>query len=200
MPMAIITAIIMTDKCCTMPTAVITLSSENTASSTTICTITIQKVACTGFSSFSAGFPSIRSRSSIVPLNNRNTPPNSKIRSRPEKGCSKIWNSGWVRVTTHAIDASKIRRMPKARIRPTTRAVLRCSGGSFSAKMAINTKLSMPSTISSTIRVNNPTHAAGSDIHSKIICSSPEYLKRNTQKTYPVLKPTWLALAGLTSH
>ncbi|MNL88925.1 hypothetical protein D3C87_2189480 [compost metagenome] len=35
-PTATITAIIMTERCWTMPTAVITLSSEKTASSTTI--------------------------------------------------------------------------------------------------------------------------------------------------------------------
>ncbi|MNU07125.1 hypothetical protein D3C72_2525910 [compost metagenome] len=36
-PMETTTAIIMIDKCSTMPTAVITASRENTASSTTIC-------------------------------------------------------------------------------------------------------------------------------------------------------------------
>ncbi|EVT88944.1 hypothetical protein Z046_00595 [Pseudomonas aeruginosa VRFPA09] len=36
-PMETITAIIITSRCSTMPTAVITASSENTASSTTIC-------------------------------------------------------------------------------------------------------------------------------------------------------------------
>ncbi|MCY1465222.1 hypothetical protein D9M71_833390 [compost metagenome] len=36
-PIEKITAIIITDNCSTMPTAVITASSENTASSTTIC-------------------------------------------------------------------------------------------------------------------------------------------------------------------
>ncbi len=41
----------------------------------------------------------------------------------------------WFRAdATHAIEASKIRRIPKARSKPTTRAVLRCSGGNFSTK------------------------------------------------------------------
>ena len=168
------TAIIMTERCFTIPTAVITLSSENTASSTTICTITIQNVACTGFSSFSIGLFSRRSRSSMVPLNSKNTPPNSKIRSRPENGWSKIWNSGLVRVTTHAIEASKTNRIHSASNKPTIRAVLRCSGGNFSARIAIKTRLSIPKTISSTTSVNKPTHADGSDIHSKIIIVSPE--------------------------
>ena len=93
-PTAIITAVIITDKSLTIPTAVITLSSENTASSTTICIMTIQKVACTGFSAFKAGLLSKRSRNSIVPLNSKNMPPNSKIKSRPENSCAKIENKG----------------------------------------------------------------------------------------------------------
>ncbi|MNT06818.1 hypothetical protein D3C72_1415000 [compost metagenome] len=45
MPMEKITAIIITDKCSTIPTAVITASSENTASSTTICATIGQNAA-----------------------------------------------------------------------------------------------------------------------------------------------------------
>ncbi|MOA01436.1 hypothetical protein D3C78_1208450 [compost metagenome] len=45
--MATQTAVIITQRLLTMPTAVMTLSSENTASSTTICTMTCQKTACT---------------------------------------------------------------------------------------------------------------------------------------------------------
>ena len=44
-PMEMITAIIITLRCSTMPTAVMTASSENTASSTTICATTGQKAA-----------------------------------------------------------------------------------------------------------------------------------------------------------
>ena len=163
----------MMDSSFTMPTAVITLSSENTASSTTICTTTIQNAAWTGFSSFNACLPSIRSCSSIVPLNNRNTPPNNRIRSRPEKAWSKMWNNGSVKVTTHAMDASKTRRISKASTKPILRAAFRWCGGSFSAKMAIKTRLSIPSTISSTTNVARPTHAEGSDIHSRIIELTP---------------------------
>ena len=45
MPMAMTTAIIMIARWSTMPTAVITESSENTASSTTICVTITQKLA-----------------------------------------------------------------------------------------------------------------------------------------------------------
>ncbi|MCY1535052.1 hypothetical protein D9M68_704410 [compost metagenome] len=44
-PMEITTAIIITGRCSTMPTAVITASRENTASSTMICATTGQKHA-----------------------------------------------------------------------------------------------------------------------------------------------------------
>ena len=69
--------------------------------------------------------------------------------------------------------ASNPKRINKARIKPTLRAVSRCSGGSFSAKIAIKTRLSIPSTISSTTNVAKPTHAEGSDIHSNIIKMTP---------------------------
>ncbi|SSU42831.1 Uncharacterised protein [Acinetobacter baumannii] len=122
----------------------------------------------------------------MVPLNNKNTPPNNKIKSRPENGWLRIWKSGWVSVTTQAIEAKRIRRIPKASIKPTIRALVRCSGGNFSAKMAIKTRLSIPSTISRTINVARPTQADGSDIHSKIIDPAPVlggfYLYWATQK------------------
>ena len=44
-PMENTTAIIITDKCSTMPTAVITASSEKTASNTTICATIGQNMA-----------------------------------------------------------------------------------------------------------------------------------------------------------
>ena len=172
-PMAMVTAIIMIDKCCTIPTAVITLSSENTASSTTIWVITTQNAACTTGPSLGAWRPSNRSCSSMVPLNNRNIPPNIRIRSRPEKACPIMSNKGSVSVTIHAMDASKAKRISKASVRPTLRALLRCSGGSFSARIAIKTRLSIPSTISRITSVASPSHAEGSDIHSKIIWRSP---------------------------
>lgn len=83
-PIATITAIIITESSSAMPTAVITLSSENTASSTTIWTITCQNTACASLPSRCPSSPSSRSWSSIVPLNSRNSPPKRRIRSRPE--------------------------------------------------------------------------------------------------------------------
>ena len=165
-PMEITTAIIMTDKCSTMPTAVITASRENTASSTTICATIGQNMAYTAFDLRSATWPSNRSCNSIVALNNRNRPPNSMIKSRPEKDFSNTSNNGSVSVTIHEMLASRPKRINRASVRPITRARSRCSGGSLSARMAINTRLSMPSTNSSTIKVNRPSQAVGSAIHS----------------------------------
>ncbi|CUK22870.1 Uncharacterised protein [Achromobacter sp. 2789STDY5608615] len=153
-----------------MPTAVITESSENTASSTTICRITCQNTACCTFWPLSWPLlPSTRSCSSMVPLNNRNRPPRIRIRSRPEISAPSTVNSGAVRVTTQAMLASRPSRISMASVRPIMRARLRCAGGSLSARMAMNTRLSIPSTISRMTSVARPSQAVGSDIQSKII-------------------------------
>ena len=55
---------------------------------------------------------------------------------------------------------------------PVTRARSRCFGGSFSARMAIKTRLSMPRTSSITISVINPAQIDGSAIHS-IVSTKP---------------------------
>ncbi|VVP32274.1 hypothetical protein PS732_04450 [Pseudomonas fluorescens] len=102
----------------------------------------------------------------MVALNSRNTPPNSMIRSRPEKLLSNTSNSGCVRVTSQEILANKPRRMINASDRPMIRARSRWCGGSLSARIAMNTRLSIPSTSSSTIKVNKPNQAVGSANHS----------------------------------
>ena len=159
---AITTAAIITGRWFTMPTAVITASSEKTASSTTICRTTTQKLAyplpwpssCCRFSS--------RSCSSVVALNSRKSPPTSMIKSRPEKVKSMTVNRGLVSVTIHEITDSRPSRMISASERPIRRALSRCFGGSLSARMAINTRLSIPRTISSTTSVSKPTQIDGS--------------------------------------
>ncbi|CPP66718.1 Uncharacterised protein [Bordetella pertussis] len=161
------TAVIMMLRSCTMSTAVITESSENTASSATICTITCQNAAyCVRPPPPACALPSTRSCSSMVPLNSRNSPPRMRIRSRPDICAPHTVNSGAVSVTTQAMLASRPSRISKASVRPIMRARLRWCAGSLSARMAMNTRLSMPSTISSTIRVASPSQAVGSVIHS----------------------------------
>ena len=162
----------MTSKWSTIPTAVITESSEKMASSTTICVTTPQNFAPLRWVGLLLSFPSSRSFSSIVALNNRKKPPNSMIKSRALKVNERKLNSGCVRVTSQEIDASSNRRINIASSSPVTRARSRCFGGSFSARMAIKTRLSMPRTSSITISVINPAQIDGSAIHS-IVSTKP---------------------------
>ena len=156
----------MTARWSTMPTAVITESREKMASSTTICATTPQNLAPLRWVGLSLSLPSSRSLSSTVALKRRNNPPNSIIRSRALKLRSCHVISGLVRVTSHEIDASSSRRITIASSRPVTRARSRCAGGSFSARMAIKTRLSIPSTSSITTSVMSPAQIEGSAIHS----------------------------------
>ncbi len=84
-----------------MPTAVMTESSENTASNSTICVTTTEKLAQTRGPLWVWLTPSRRSCSSVVALNSRNRPPTSKMSERPEKSSVPIENSGVVSVTNH---------------------------------------------------------------------------------------------------
>ena len=161
-----ITAAIITARWSTIPTAVITESREKTASSTTICATTGQNFAPRRWVGFSLSFPSSRSLSSTVALNSRNNPPKSMIRSRALKLRPCTLNKGLVSVTSQEIEASNSRRITMASRRPVTRARSRCEGGNLSARMAINTRLSMPSTNSMTTSVTSPAQIDGSAIHS----------------------------------
>ncbi len=147
--------------------AVITESKEKTASKTTICATTAVKLAYTTLvDTVTSGLPSIFSCSSVTALYTRNKPPNNKIRSRPEKVQSNTVINGCVKVTNQAMANNRPRRMNNARDKPITRALSRCSGGSFSARMAMKTRLSIPKTISRIIRVIKPTQIPGSNKNS----------------------------------
>jgi hypothetical protein len=80
----------------------------------------------------------------------------------PGKGEIGDSNSGFVSVTIQEMTDSSPRRITSASDRPIRRALSRCFGGSLSARMAINTRLSIPSTISRTISVNRPAQIEGS--------------------------------------
>ena len=83
--------------------------------------------------------------------------------------------------------------MMSANDKPMTRALSRCSGGSLSAKMAMKTRLSMPSTTSNTTKVMKPAQILGSSRNSIIEPSKrPEQaqgqsnrkqMKQQTEKT-----------------
>src|SRR5690606_41739496 len=64
---------------------------------------------------------------------------------------------------------NRIRRITSARDRPRMRALSRWWGGSFSASTAMNTRLSMPSTISRVISASRPAHTVGSESHSNMV-------------------------------
>ena len=161
--MAITTAVIITGSWSDIPTAVTTLSMENTMSSTMIWPTTAPKVAAlvTGASSSS---PSMVLWISWVPLAKRNTPPASRITSRQDttwsmKGMVKM---GAVRPMIQAMEASRTTRMPSAAVRPNLRAFSCCAAGNLAAITEMNTRLSMPRTISSAVRVNRLSQRFGS--------------------------------------
>ena len=83
MPTAMMTAATMTHSSSTMPTAVITESSEKTMSSSMIWMITLANDAATRLEAWPSS-PSSFSWISCVLLASRNRPPRIRIRSRPE--------------------------------------------------------------------------------------------------------------------
>ncbi|ETT02023.1 hypothetical protein HMPREF1568_2876 [Providencia alcalifaciens PAL-3] len=113
-----------------------------------------------------SSFPSNRSFSSMVALNKRNIPPISIIRSLALNGCSNRVRIGWVSVINHERLNNRMIRITRAHVNPVIRALSRSLAGSLSARMAIKTRLSIPRTISRTIRVAKPAQIEGSAIHS----------------------------------
>src|SRR6266705_6626972 len=159
-PTARTTAAIITARCLAMPTAVITESSENTISSRTICPTTAANAARTRVPA-TPDSPSRPSWISRVLLASRNRPPAIRIRSRPENGRPRTWNSGAVRRMIHASAASRAMRVTIAPANPTRRARACCAAGSLPARIEMKMMLSMPSTISSTVSVSRPSHTSG---------------------------------------
>ena len=175
-PTAAITARNMMGRCFTMPTDVMTESMEKMASRITIWAITCQNAALVVFFCVSMGEPSRRSCISIVPLKRRNVPPPIRMKSRQEKPWPKRCTTGCVRLTTQAMTESRTRRVSRARPRPTRNACLRSDFGRVEARIEIKTRLSIPRTISSRIRVPSPAQAEGSATHAKSqsgICQQP---------------------------
>ena len=84
-----------------------------------------------------------------------------RMRSLPEKPIPNSSKRSAVRVMTQEAANSSPMRRNIASVRPRTRALFCCSGGSLPARMEMNTTLSMPSTISSTSRVANATSSSG---------------------------------------
>ena len=83
-------------------------------------------------------------------------------------------------------------RITTAKDKPMMRALSRCCGLTLFAKIATNTKLSMPNTTSKTNRVKNPTKVAGSNTQLK----SMRLFQFNKRKKRPVFTGRLLTLEG----
>src|SRR5690348_1267326 len=147
-----------------MPTAVMIESSENTMSSSMICTITPPKVAV------AAAAPPVLTCSmapssfwwiSWVALPIRNRPPPIRIRSRQENAWPNSSNSGAVSPTIQAIASNRPSRDTAASMMPRRRALSRRSGGSLPARIEMKMMLSMPSTSSSAVSVARAIQISG---------------------------------------
>src|SRR5690606_18178129 len=179
-PIAITIAMIMTSTCSAMPTAVITESRENTMSISAICTSTPTKPAAARSAWPLSSAPSRLWWISSVALPIRNSPPPIRIRSRPEMSTSSTLKSTVSSRMIHVITSSSRMRVPIARARPSTRARWRCASGSRPTSTDMKTMLSMPRTISSSVRVASATHASGELIHSieRVSCYATRLLGR----------------------
>src|SRR3990172_8019238 len=162
---AITIASAITATCSTRPTAVITESSENTMSMTAIWISTPAKEATARCCALSV-VPSRLAWISLVLFTSRNSPPPSRIRSRPEISWPRSPNSGVLRLITHTSDSSRARRVIMASARPSTRALWRWRAGKRPTRMEMKIMLSMPRTISRAVSVASAAQACGSESHS----------------------------------
>ena len=175
---ATMTAIYMTARLSVMPTAVRIESSEKTMSSRMICVMALPKLSTAPPFLSSTPSPGVGSTLwwiSLVAFQIRNRPPAIRIMSRQENSVSNVgapWlssgpfrprsNTGWVRLTIHAIIDSSTRRIANARPMPIRRALGRCASGSLLVRMEMKTRLSIPSTTSITTSAISAARAVGS--------------------------------------
>ena len=99
----------------------------------------------------------------------RKSPPTSRIRSRPEKPCPATANSGAVSRMIQVMESSSRMRVTNAPPSPSERARGCSVAGSFPARMEMKMTLSMPRTISSTVRVRSAIHASGEASQSRVM-------------------------------
>jgi hypothetical protein len=143
-----------------MPTAVITESREKMASSTTICATTprISRL-CAG-----SGYRYL-SFQPFVKLNggfkSRNNPPNSIIRSRALKLRSCQVNQRFGQGDQPGDRGQQQQAHHHCQQQTGDARAVALRGGSFSARMAIKTRLSIPSTSSITTSVMSPAQIEG---------------------------------------
>src|SRR5690606_30088079 len=147
-----------------IPTAAITESSENTMSITAIWAITPPNdaAALPLMSAASSWSTLMSSRISSTPFTTRNRPPRISTRSRTEMPWPNSMNRSLVSRASQARVSSSPIRVMHATAMPNLRANSRCSTGSRPTAMEMNTRLSMPSTISIVLRVSSRIHTCGS--------------------------------------
>ena len=163
------TAVIITPICFTMPTAVMTESSEKTMSMSRIWMMTLTKVGARRLVTEPSS-PSSFSWISFVLLAMRNNPPRRRIKSLPDTARSQLkmraCQKGLSSETNHASEHSSRMRVMSASARPTLRAFACCSAGSLPLRIEMKMRLSMPSTISSNVSVKRLIQICGSESHS----------------------------------
>src|SRR5690606_33953326 len=165
--------------CSAMPTAAITESSENTMSITAICAITAAKeLAGLVWVSSDSCSPATWSRISAMPLNTRKTPPSSSTRSRTEKPWPITLNTSSFMCARQARVSSSAMRVMQAAAMPNLRARSRVAGGRRLTAMEMNTRLSMPSTISIELRVTSRIQVCGSASIARLIWRSFRHVSR----------------------
>ena len=140
------------------PTAVITESSEKMISSTAICAKTAANPA-TAFAALPSSSPSRLLWISRVLFQSRNRPPMKRMRSRPETSWVSTIKNGSGSCITHVMDSSRAMRVTMASPSPRTRALFRFARGSLPTRIEMKMMLSMPSTISSAVRVMSAIQA-----------------------------------------
>src|SRR5262245_16072885 len=103
----------------------------------------------------------------------RNSPPRMRIMSRPENSTSKngTLTIGRVRLIIHEIAKSSPIRMPRAMVKPSRRARAWRASGRRAVRIAMNTTLSMPRTISSAESETSDTSVSA--VHRFVTVASP---------------------------
>jgi len=172
-------AAIITPTCRTMPTAVITESSENTISSRAICTMTCPNVA----PAFTFCCPS-SPRASRESPGCSSTGGTGRPRGGSGRGGERVAEQAeqWPREAHDAGEGEQQQdAVTMASVRPVLRA-RRCSpAGSFPARIEMKMMLSMPRTISSTVRVRRAIQVSGEV--SQVITKRTSSSRRRQTKT-----------------
>ena len=176
-PTEVTTAATITQIWSTMPTAVMTESSENTMSMTAIWAMMLQNSllppalmaspsVCGGASSSRA---STSTKISCDALYSRNRPPSSSTRSRPLMPWPNTWNRSALRPITQLSENSSSRRVIMAKPRPSWRARLRNCTGRRPTSTEMKMMLSTPSTISSAVSMAKAIQTFGSSRNSMMV-------------------------------